>query len=52
MYLPLQRYAISSALGYDGVGASFGGEGDEPILVRGSIYMETVAASPTFYLEC
>ena len=29
------------------MGASFGGEGGEPILVRGATYMETVAASPT-----
>ena len=30
----------------------FGREGDEPILVRGSTYIETVAKSPALYLMC
>lgn len=34
------------------MGASFGGEGYELILVRGSTYMETVAESPTLYFVC
>ena len=52
MYLPLQRYAISSALGEGGVGSYFGREGYEPILVRGSTYIETVAEEsyPLFIL--
>lgn len=34
------------------MGASFGGEGYEPILLCGRTYMETVDASPTLYFEC
>ena len=33
------------------VASFFGKEGDEPILVRGSTYIETVAASPTLYFR-
>ena len=52
MYLPLQRYAISSALGQGSVASFFGREGDEPILVRGSTYIEAVAEEsyPLFIL--